>query len=57
MIDSEETNIKHLKKCLRLLHISFAAAVKTGYGPEVTDPVRESIHQIHRAIDAIEGKV
>lgn len=57
MIHTDELNIKHLKKCLRFLHISFASALATGYGPLVTEPIREAIHQIHLSIDVIEGKV
>lgn len=57
MIDTDETNIKHLKKCLRLLHVSLRAAEGTGYGPMVIDRIREAITQIHYSIKVIEGKV
>ena len=56
-IDHEKSMIAHLKKSLRALHMAYAAALKAEYGHKVVDPIRESINQIHRSIDAVEGRI
>jgi len=53
----DSVSVEHLKKALRVLHISLAQAENSGYGHMVIDAIREAIHQTHLAINVIEGKV
>lgn len=57
MVDAEfEINtIKHLKKALRTSHMALAVAFRCGFGPLVTDPIRDAIRQLHISLDAVQG--